>query len=207
MANQPSQPVTRENLHKLINDAVGPLQATMERDRWVSQKMQDLPETYRSLMPATTDRNELERKEQMIRSQYRADMRTEVPKHVANGHFVGSEPPQNVLDYREKVSAARAAMDRGDIATASQLLNDAQAQPAAQQAAPDFSKMSAEEKIAYGLRQEGGGMSGTAAGTASGQAGAGANDLTPLQALQRLQMAAMTPEQKIMMGLMQKGGV
>jgi hypothetical protein len=119
--------------------------------------MGDLPSTYQALMPTSSDPAELARAEQSIRSAYRRDMATEVPRHVAQGLYVGQDPPPEVLDYQDKLTAARAAMDAGDVEEAHRLLGEARGQAPASQhqlTAEQLKGMSASDKIIYGLNQE-----------------------------------------------------
>ena len=171
------------------------------RDSYSKQYMNDLPETYQSLLPQTADRQQLRSAEAAIRAQYRADLAKEVPKWVGRGLFLGKAPGPEAMEFHQRLTEANQAIERGDLEAAQTALSaaratggDPNASPA--EAPPDFSKMSAIDKIAYGLKldREGRAGAGVARPQPPANSGAGAVDTTRL-----------TAGQKILLGLQQEG--
>ena len=187
----------RQMASEMIADQIG----SHARDAYAAGNMSDLPATYRQMLPAVSDRRQLAEAEQLIRKQYQADMRTEVPKHIQRGAFLGTAASPQAMEFHQTVGEANAALQAGDLDKAQQLLAAAKAigdpNAAATEFPPDFSKMSATDKIEWGLKQE---REARGAGTPAARpqppanSGAGAVDTSRL-----------TAGQKILMGLQQEG--
>jgi hypothetical protein len=153
-----AESLSADDVQQLVSRQLAEGLGSSARDAYAAQKMNDLPVTYQQLLPATTDRGQLANAEQRIRSQYRADMRAQVPRFVGKGIFVGGDSSPEALAFHQKSQQAQAAMNAGDLVTAQKLLtelvtaNNQQGQPA--KPPPDPTKMNSTEKILFGLSQE-----------------------------------------------------
>ena len=145
-------------IKKIAATMIAESMGTAVRDSYAKQFMNDLPETYQHLLPQTADQKQLKAAEGAIRQQYRDDLSKEVPKWVGRGLFLGKAPGPEAMLFHQRLTEAKSALERGDLDAAQQLLSAAKAvgdpSAAATPPPPDVSKMTATQKIQYGLRQE-----------------------------------------------------
>ncbi|HEX4055804.1 MAG TPA: hypothetical protein VHX86_16185 [Tepidisphaeraceae bacterium] len=84
--------MTQDDLEKMIQTRIGAVTAQSARAVYIGTKMMDLPKAYSDQMPVTDDAAKLEEAEQIIREQYRRDMRIHAPAHALAMGF--TQPPQ-----------------------------------------------------------------------------------------------------------------
>ena len=73
------QPVSMTDLDRAVNERTGSIRAESARGLYVAHNMMDLPEIYRSQMPAIEDSEALAAAEGAIRNTYKADVMTHMP--------------------------------------------------------------------------------------------------------------------------------
>jgi len=189
-------PISMDTIKKMASEMIAEQMGSHARDAYMAQNMSDLPVTYRQLLPAVSDRGQLAHAEQSIREQYRKDMATEVPRWAQKGMFLGNPSSPQAMEFHQRVAEAQAAFSRGDLDEAQRLIAVAKAvgdpSAAAAPPPPDVSKMTATQKIEYGLRQE----------REAREAGKGAARRQPPGAA--VDVSKMTAGQKIDYGLSQE---
>jgi hypothetical protein len=109
-AAEAAKPLTQESVAELIRKGVTEaLSAAKGAEakiaavaKYATEKMKDLPEVYRKLLPQTDDAAQLAAAEQTIRTQYKSDLSASgaVPKDVGGAaDLAGGAAPLAVVDY------------------------------------------------------------------------------------------------------------
>ena len=108
-APQPQPPTGADDVRRVVLDVLREhdqqRQRTDGRDRYVRQKMSDLPDAYRRLMPQTDDATALATAERDVRRQFRDDLRSLSAGGAPGGDLAGDpttnagQRPGAAVDY------------------------------------------------------------------------------------------------------------
>lgn len=92
-----------DQVKRLVADALRERETAQTRsaarERWVRERMADLPEAYRRQLPETDDPAALAQAEQALRQQYRDDFRIAGPPTPSIGGDAGGAAPGEAVDY------------------------------------------------------------------------------------------------------------
>ena len=89
------QQYNSKDVDRIVNQRIGDAEGKSARAIYQTKFMNDLPPTYRELLPITTDQDKLSAAEQSIREQYRNELRVHGP---IMAKLMGWTPPAGTLE-------------------------------------------------------------------------------------------------------------